>query len=305
MSIKVSTLCWQLKLPTTAKFVLLRLADFANDKGSSIYPALETVAEDCCLSVRAVRQAFRFLEDTGILRLIEASRGGRGRTSRYAIDMIKVATLAQGGPGPLRNGHDLNPEPAAGYATENPEPAAGFGAAENPAGDAGFSVNPASGSLNPAPDAANPLESEVSEASASGQEAVPPEPPPSPTASPSQEPTPGALAWGPCLDSLGMLTGQEVRSLRPLVGKWCRDYGEAAVIEAVSAAAVRQPALVAPIPWIVKALQAGGASGHGKRNADKDNDALLRGIANWAERRMDPGSAGDGGSGAAAAGGYH
>lgn len=113
MSVKVWSLCWKVPLPGIPKLVLLRLADFANESGGSIYPAVSTVAEDCGISSRTVQNALRTLEESGVLVSLKASRGGRGCTTSYRIDLIKAAELA----GPARlmerdeNGHHENYAP--------------------------------------------------------------------------------------------------------------------------------------------------------------------------------------------------
>lgn len=156
MSVKVSALCWKVPLPVIQKVVLVRLADYAKDGGGSIFPAVGTVAIECGISSRAVQVAFKKLIETGVLRLVEASTGGRGRTSRYALDLPRIMELGgvqpdHGGPS---SGVQAEPETA-----QNPEHGAGFNGAINPEHGAGFSVNPERGARNPEPPAQNPLES--------------------------------------------------------------------------------------------------------------------------------------------------
>jgi len=151
MSVKVSALCWRVRLPSTAKFVLIRLADYANDAGKRIFPAISTVAEECGMSHRSVQNAFKALSDIGVLVLERASKGGRGHTSVYSLDLARIADLAVSGHGGPVSGqangldHSVNPAPAAGFeTTENPAPAAGFGG------------NHATGAQNHAPAAPEP-----------------------------------------------------------------------------------------------------------------------------------------------------
>ena len=119
------------------------------------------------------------------------------------------------------------------------------------------------------------------------------------------EPTPAALAWGPGLDSLAQLTGRKADGLRRTVGGWCRDYGEAAVVEAISDAVMRQPPLVSPIPWIIEALKARKADGYGKRSRDDRNAALYEPLARAARKRVEARSSGDGGGAEPPSGRYH
>lgn len=157
MSVKVTALCWKVSLPSTQKLVLVRLADYARHNGGSIYPAVGTVAEECGLSSRAVQIALKALIDADILELVEASVGGRGKTSRYALNLRRLAELAgedvpdQDGPSPgYTNGFDYD---------ANPEPDAGFSAPETPNVVRGKEQNPESRSRNPESDSPDPLES--------------------------------------------------------------------------------------------------------------------------------------------------
>lgn len=61
-----------------------------------------------------------------------------------------------------------------------------------------------------------------------------------------------ATVFGSCLGVLAAKTGKPAESLRSLVGKWCRDYGEAATIEAF--AAMQREGPIDPIPWLERCL---------------------------------------------------
>lgn len=167
MSVKVTALCWRVKLPATAKLVLMRLADYSNDSGGSIYPAIGRVAEECGLSRRGVHTALKVLADAGLLEVVEASRGGRGRTSRYSLNLLKVVELGggsvpdSGGPGSgmAGNGQYGNGAADAQYEATNSAADAQFSDPGNGAADAQFDGNCANPARNPAPPAPNPLES--------------------------------------------------------------------------------------------------------------------------------------------------
>lgn len=94
MSVKVSELCWGIPLPIAEKLVLLRLANYANDSGGSIYPAVRTVAHFCGISPRAVQYILKKLMADGLLLVVENEKGGRGRTRHYAIDLDRAGQLA-------------------------------------------------------------------------------------------------------------------------------------------------------------------------------------------------------------------
>lgn len=62
-----------------------------------------------------------------------------------------------------------------------------------------------------------------------------------------------AIVFGKGLDWLAKQSGKNRDSLRSLAGKWCRDYGEAAVIEVFGAAQREGP--IDPAAWIERALK--------------------------------------------------
>lgn len=77
MSTVVISACWPLKMPPTAKSVLISLADNANDDGYC-WPSLTKIAERTCFSRTAVIEAIKWLESSGALR---ADRSDRYRTT--------------------------------------------------------------------------------------------------------------------------------------------------------------------------------------------------------------------------------
>jgi len=152
MSVKVSALCWKVRLPPTEKLVLLRLADFADDRGFNIYPAVQTIVDDTGCSERAVQMALRKLVASDILVVMNQG-GGRGRSTEYAIDLDHLEQLKSERPKRERNYNGHTAKGANGA---------------NPAADAPFQ-NPAKGAkganndINPAADAPHPLEPSVKE----------------------------------------------------------------------------------------------------------------------------------------------
>lgn len=64
----------------TQKLVLWALADMANDYGEC-WPGAVTLAKDCCLSEKAVREAFDILEAVGLL----TGERAKGRATRWRI----------------------------------------------------------------------------------------------------------------------------------------------------------------------------------------------------------------------------
>jgi hypothetical protein len=67
MSIKVISMIWILEAEPDEKLVLLAYADHAHDDGTSIYPAVSTVAKMTGYSERSVQYITRKLEKKGLL----------------------------------------------------------------------------------------------------------------------------------------------------------------------------------------------------------------------------------------------
>jgi Helix-turn-helix domain len=146
MSIKVRNACKPLRVKAPEKAVLLALADYAGHDGGSIYPALETLAEETCYCIRAIRNAISGLLERGVLKAARLNRGGRHVTNSYAIDLDRVAEMT--GQQPVRN-----PAPRAAFEPaepqENPAPNAAFQPDEQPENPARGAENPASGAADP------------------------------------------------------------------------------------------------------------------------------------------------------------
>jgi hypothetical protein len=82
MSLRATSWAWTTQAAPTAKFVLVALADFADEVGHC-WPALSRIVEMTGFSERAVRTALRSLEADGYLK---TERGdGRGHSSRYRL----------------------------------------------------------------------------------------------------------------------------------------------------------------------------------------------------------------------------
>lgn len=73
-------LCWPLRLPPTAKAVLIAMADFANEAGEC-WPSMTTLADRTCLAVRSVIRAIKELEAFGVVRAARSN----GRHTSYLI----------------------------------------------------------------------------------------------------------------------------------------------------------------------------------------------------------------------------
>src|SRR5690606_40390013 len=80
MSTIVISKCWPIEgLTPTQKFVLISLADQANDDGYC-WPSVGSISKRTCLSDRAVQLAIKSLVEKGLLQV--ASRDGRSNVYR-------------------------------------------------------------------------------------------------------------------------------------------------------------------------------------------------------------------------------
>jgi hypothetical protein len=228
MSTKLTTLCWKLKLPMTEKVVLIRLADFAHHDGTSIYPSVGRVAEECGVSARAVQIAIRSMMKAGILIQMHAG-GGRGRTSEYAIDLEVVERLL--------SGQSTNPEPPSGIKPANSEPPAGFNGVHY-AGEKGEKGE--RHDINPEPRSPEPsrtvIEDNVS---------------PSGLTAPEAPEDLSEILWA-LVPALMQVSGQKERAVWALMKQWRGQYGAALVVRVVSATIAEKRDK--PVPWIIATL---------------------------------------------------
>lgn len=77
--------CWPLDLETTRKFVLITLADYADDDGNC-WPSIASLCKRTSLSERTVRRAIRDLEACGYLR----SQQRFGDSTKYVVTPVTV-----------------------------------------------------------------------------------------------------------------------------------------------------------------------------------------------------------------------
>ncbi|MEQ1694408.1 MAG: helix-turn-helix domain-containing protein [Hyphomicrobiaceae bacterium] len=98
MSIRVMTLVWDTPFPNVpAKMVALKLADCANDDGSSIYPSVPTVERATGCSASTIRKWLVAMQHCGLLSVIEHSHGGAHKdTTVRAFDMGMLRALSEG-----------------------------------------------------------------------------------------------------------------------------------------------------------------------------------------------------------------
>lgn len=83
MSREARDWAWSIKLPPTAKYVLIALSEFANPQGLC-WPSLTKLQQRTCLSRRAITDSLNFLEEAGAISRV---RGGPGKTTRYTLQL--------------------------------------------------------------------------------------------------------------------------------------------------------------------------------------------------------------------------
>lgn len=93
MSIALMTLARKTALPTNAKFVLMALADWADDNGINCYPSVYELAEYMTCSERTVQRLLRELEDGGWVAVVGNAQGG-GSSRQYALNVPQMETIA-------------------------------------------------------------------------------------------------------------------------------------------------------------------------------------------------------------------
>ena len=105
MSIKLMSMVFETNLPTSEKFVLLAMTDYASETGESVYPSVATIVRKTSLSERTVHNCIKVLLDMGFLELVSEG-GGRSNTNLYAINIgvLKGATVTKKGANDARKG---------------------------------------------------------------------------------------------------------------------------------------------------------------------------------------------------------
>lgn len=98
MSVHVSSLVWKLDMPSTAKLILLKLADHARDDGSGVYPSQKSVAQECGLSDRSVRNVITDAIEWGILVEVPTP-GNRANEYRFVMEQVELRSRWKDVPG--------------------------------------------------------------------------------------------------------------------------------------------------------------------------------------------------------------
>jgi hypothetical protein len=94
MSIRLMTLIWDIEFPTQSQLLIaLKLADHANDEGSSIWPSRSRMASLTQCSESTVKNVLRAFRDVGLLHVVEEGGHGPRDTTKYAFHMRLLSAL--------------------------------------------------------------------------------------------------------------------------------------------------------------------------------------------------------------------
>ncbi|CTQ55357.1 hypothetical protein LP7551_03898 [Roseibium album] len=94
MSFHCSNMVWERDFGTPhRKVIAARLADHADSNGCGIWPSVERIAAECCLSVRTVQRVLKDFVKEGLLVIVAEGGKGPGSPRHYDFDMTVLAKL--------------------------------------------------------------------------------------------------------------------------------------------------------------------------------------------------------------------
>jgi len=97
MSIRVMSLIWDVRFPTQSQLLIaLKLADFANDSGGSIFPSRNRLASLAQCSESTVKNTLRAFREIGFLKVIREGGNGPKDTTEYEINLRLVKAVIDG-----------------------------------------------------------------------------------------------------------------------------------------------------------------------------------------------------------------
>ncbi len=86
-------LVWPMRLEPAQKAVLTRMAWFAADDGTRVFPTIGRLVRDCSIAERTVQRAIIAMLDAGILTEVRPADAGAKRPTEYRINLDVVAAL--------------------------------------------------------------------------------------------------------------------------------------------------------------------------------------------------------------------
>jgi hypothetical protein len=85
VSVRQIELAWEAPVGGIQKLVLVALADFADDQGGSVFPAVPTLARKCGIDETTCRRTLRGFERDGLIALVSEARQHRPRNYRLQL----------------------------------------------------------------------------------------------------------------------------------------------------------------------------------------------------------------------------
>ena len=92
MSIAIMTEVWKLEIEKIPKFVLVKIADNANEVTGIAYPSVAYLVAFCGMSERTVQRILSDFVKSGVLVIVGYEKGGR-RPREYVIDLEKAREI--------------------------------------------------------------------------------------------------------------------------------------------------------------------------------------------------------------------
>lgn len=97
MSIRIIGLVWEISFPTHAqKLIALKLADYAADNGSSVFPAVNTIARHTGSDERTVQRVMKAFRSCGLISLVKEGGTGPKSTNQWQLNLPLLVALYHG-----------------------------------------------------------------------------------------------------------------------------------------------------------------------------------------------------------------
>jgi hypothetical protein len=97
MSIRIMSMIWEVQFPTQSQLLIaLKMADFANDEGGSIYPSRSRLADQAQCSESTVKNTLKVFREIGLLKVIREGGKGPKNTTEYELNLRLVNALVTG-----------------------------------------------------------------------------------------------------------------------------------------------------------------------------------------------------------------
>lgn len=97
MSIRLMSMVWDVSFPTQSqKLIALKLADYASDYGTSVFPAVNTIADQTGCDERTVQRTLKAFRGCGLLNLIREGGTGPRATNEWSINIECLTVLSSG-----------------------------------------------------------------------------------------------------------------------------------------------------------------------------------------------------------------